>query len=225
MNAPLLAQWQRLIFPPEPLPVRAGEQLKTGNRYPDVPPGAIDWQAHQDGRKTYAVNPVYPGPDGGGLCQWGVLDIDEGGDSLNKARALLALCSVAGLSARAAWSGSKGCHVWLFCEPAPVALVRAVLAKLKAAVPFTGETIPGENQRAKLPPAFHQERRFWRALSLRLSPCWPITRTRAGNGGNRNRKPICNPTWGNWRARSPPAWRRWCNAGRNRPWVPGIRTP
>lgn len=36
MNAPLLAQWQRLIFPPEPLPVRAGEQLPTGNRYPDV---------------------------------------------------------------------------------------------------------------------------------------------------------------------------------------------
>ena len=32
---------------------------------------------------------------------------------------------------------------------------------MRAAVPFTGETIPGENQRAKLPPAFHQERRFW----------------------------------------------------------------
>ena len=36
MNDLLLTQWQRLIFPPEPLPVRAGEQLPTGNRYPDV---------------------------------------------------------------------------------------------------------------------------------------------------------------------------------------------
>ncbi len=158
MNAPLLAQWQRLIFPPDPLPVKAGEQLKTGNRYPDC--RNPDWAAHQSGNRTYAVNPVYPGPDGD-LCKFGVLDIDEGGDSLNKARALLALCDVAGLSARAAWSGGKGCHIWLFCAPAPAGLVRAVLKRLQAAVPFQGETIPGENQRAKLPPAFHQERRFW----------------------------------------------------------------
>lgn len=158
MNPALLAQWQRLIFPPDGVPVRAGEQLQEGNRYPDC--SNPDWQAHQGGRRTYAVNPVYPGPDGD-LCKFAVLDIDEQGDSLNKARALLALCDVAGLSARAAWSGGKGCHVWLFFEPAPVSLVRAVLKRLQAAVPFQGETIPGENQRAKLPPAFHQERRFW----------------------------------------------------------------
>ena len=96
MKTPLLAQWQRLIFPPEGTPIRVGEQLKTGNRYPDC--SAPDWQAHQDGRRTYAVHPVYPGPDGD-LCKFAVLDIDEGGDSLNKARALLALCDVAGLSA------------------------------------------------------------------------------------------------------------------------------
>lgn len=160
MNPALLAQWQRLIFPPAPLPVRAGEQLKTGNRYPDIR-GVPDWAAHAAGRRTYAVNPVFPGPDGGDLCKFGVLDIDEGADSLNKARALLAVCHAAGLEARAAWSGGKGAHVWLFCEPAPVGVVRAVLAKLKAAVPFTGETIPGKNRRAKLPPAFHQEARKW----------------------------------------------------------------
>ena len=154
----LLTQWQRLIFPPAGVPVRAGEQLREGNRYPDC--SNPDWQAHQDGCRTYAVNPVYPGPDGD-LCKWGVLDIDEGADSLPKARALLALCDVAGLAARAAWSGGKGCHVWLFFEPAPAGLVRAVLKRLQAAVPFQGETIPGENQRAKLPPAFHQERRLW----------------------------------------------------------------
>ena len=161
MNDLLLTQWQRLIFPPAGVPVRAGEQLREGNRYPDVT-GAPDWQAHQDGRRTYAVNPVYPGPDGDSdLCQWAVLDIDEGADSLPKARALLALCGVAGLSARAAWSGGKGCHVWLFFDPAPVGVVRAVLKRLQAAVPFTGELIPGDLTRAKVPPAFHQEKRFW----------------------------------------------------------------
>jgi replicative DNA helicase len=161
MNAPLLTQWQRLIFPPAGVAVRAGEQLREGNRYPDVT-GAPDWQAHQDGRRTYAVNPVYPGPDGeSDVCQWAVWDIDEGADSLPKARALLALCAVAGLSARAAWSGGKGCHVWLFFDPAPVGVVRAVLKRLKAAVPFTGELIPGDLTRAKVPPAFHQEKRFW----------------------------------------------------------------
>ena len=160
MNPALLTQWQRLIFPPDGLPVRAGEQLKTGNRYPDVQ-GGPDWAAHQAGRRTYAVNPVFPGPGGSDLCRWAVLDLDEGADSLNKARALLALCAIAGLSARAAWSGGKGCHVWLFFEPAPVSLVRAVQNRLRAAVPFTGELIPGELCRAKVPPAFHQEKRFW----------------------------------------------------------------
>ena len=159
MSKTLLSQWQRLIFPPDGVPVRAGEQLKTGNRYPDC--HNPDWQAHQSGQRTYAVNPVYPGADGFDVCRFAVLDIDEGADSLPKARALLALCDVAGLSARAAWSGGKGCHVWLFFEPAPVALVRAVLTKLKGAVPFHGETIPGDLTRAKLPPAFHQEKRFW----------------------------------------------------------------
>ena len=160
MNPALFAQWQRLIFPPDGLPVRAGEQLKTGNRYPDVK-GCPDWAAHMAGRRTYAVNPCYPGPDGGDLCRWAVLDIDEGADSLGKARALLAVCHAAGLAARAAWSGGKGCHVWLFFEPAPVAVVRAVLARLRAAVPFHGETIPGELTRAKVPPAYHQVKRFW----------------------------------------------------------------
>lgn len=161
MNAPLLTQWQRLIFPPAGIPIQAGEQLREGNEYPNVI-GAPNWQAHQDGRRTYAVNPVYPGPDGDSrLCQWAVLDIDEGADSLKKARALLALCAVAGLSARAAWSGGKGCHVWLFFEPASVSLATAVLKRLKAAVPFQGEIIPGELTRAKVPPAYHQVKRFW----------------------------------------------------------------
>lgn len=142
MNPALLSQWQRLIFPPVGVAVRAGEQLREGNRYPDVQ-GCPDWQAHQDGRRTYAVNPAYPDPDGEtDLCKFAVLDIDEGADSLPKARALLALCDVAGLAA-------------------PAGLVRAVLKRLKAAIPFQGELIPGDLTRAKIPPAFHQERRLW----------------------------------------------------------------
>ena len=160
MNALLLTQWQRLIFPPEGTPIRAGEQLREGNRYPNVQ-GVPDWAAHQAGTRTYAVNPVYPGPDGFDVCKFAVLDIDEHGDSLKKAAALLAVCHAAGLAARAAWSGSKGCHIWLFFEPASVHLVTAVLKRLKAAVPFQGELIPGDLARAKVPPAFHQERRFW----------------------------------------------------------------
>ena len=159
MNPALFAQWQRLLFPPEPLPVKAGEQLREGNRYPDT--DNPDWQAHQAGTRTYAVNPVYPGPDGFDVCRWAVLDIDEGGDSLPKARALLAICQAARLAALPAWSGSKGCHIWLFFEPAPVHLVRAVLKRLQAAVPFQGELIPGDLVRAKLPPALHQVARKW----------------------------------------------------------------
>ena len=39
MNTPLLTQWQRLIFPPAGIPIKAGEQLRGGNRYPDVTGG------------------------------------------------------------------------------------------------------------------------------------------------------------------------------------------
>ena len=160
MNAPLIAQWQRLILPPEDLPIRAGEQLPTGNRYPDTN-GPPDFAAHLAGRRTYAVNLAYTGQDGSLWCKVGVLDIDEGPESLTKARALLAVCQAQGLSCLAAWSGSKGCHVWVFFEPAPVPLVQAALRKLKAVVPFTGDVIPGDNQRVKLPPAKHQVARLW----------------------------------------------------------------
>ncbi len=51
--------------------------------------------------------------------------------------------------------------MWLFFEPVSVSLATAVLKRLKAAVPFQGEIIPGDLVRAKVPPAFHQEKRFW----------------------------------------------------------------
>jgi len=36
MNTNLQTQWQRLILPPDGVPILAGEQLCEGNRYPDV---------------------------------------------------------------------------------------------------------------------------------------------------------------------------------------------
>jgi len=160
MNAPLTTQWHRLILPPEGTPTQAGEQMPTGNSYPNVR-SPLALEAHLAGKTTYAVNLAYPGPDGQPLCKAGVLDIDEGPDSLAKAQTLLGVAKAQGLSVRAAWSGSKGCHVWLFVEPAPVALVEAALKKLKAVVPFAGDLIPGDNVRAKLPPARHQVAKRW----------------------------------------------------------------
>ena len=179
MNAPLLEQWQRLILPPAGVPVRAGEQLKTGNAYPNA--DNPDWPAHLSGRRTYAVNLAWTSPQGGALCKAAVLDIDEGPASLDKARALVAVARAGGLSCLPSWSGGKGCHVWLFFDPAPVPLAVAVLRKLKAAVPFDGDLIPGENVRAKLPPAFHQTAHLW-AFWLDTLPDAPPTLANAPTG-------------------------------------------
>lgn len=179
MNAPLLEQWQRLILPPAGVPVRAGEQLKQGNAYPNA--DNPDWGAHLSGRRTYAVNMAWTGPQGGALCKAAVLDIDEGPASLDKARALVAVARAGGLSCLPSWSGGKGCHVWLFFDPAPVPLVRAVLAKLRAAVAFQGEAIPGDVARVKLPPAFHQTAHLW-AFWLDTLPDTPPRLTEASTG-------------------------------------------
>lgn len=175
----LFAQWKLLILPPEGIRVRAGEQLKTGNSYPNA--DRIDWGAHLSGRKTYAVNLAWTDPQGGALCKAAVLDIDEGPESLTKAAALLAVAKAGGLSCLPAWSGSKGCHVWLFFDPAPVPLVRAVLDRLRAAVAYQGETIPGENARVKLAPARHQVRGLW-ALWLDTLPETPPELENASTG-------------------------------------------
>jgi len=53
MNDLLLTQWQRLIFPPAGVPVRAGEQLREGNRYPDVTGGT------EGVRRKWGNSPLY----------------------------------------------------------------------------------------------------------------------------------------------------------------------
>ncbi len=157
----LLSQWRRLILPPEGM-VLAGEQLRTDNKYPNA--DRINWGKHQAGAKTYAVNLAWRDPTGLDVCRAAVLDIDipdNPAGSLNKARELVAVARGWGLSCLPAWSGKKGCHVWLFFDPCPVSLVTSALAALRADVPFPGDLIPGELYRVKLPPALHQISRVW----------------------------------------------------------------
>jgi replicative DNA helicase len=157
----ILAQWQRLVLPPAPAPVRCGEQLSRGNRYPDA--DRFDAEAHLAGRSTYAVDLAYTDPDTGDLvAKAGVLDVDEGPEnSPAVALALLLVALANGLAAALAWSGSKGCHVWIFSEPIALDTMRAVLKQLKDAVPHKGEIIPLDARRVKLAPALHQEAGTW----------------------------------------------------------------
>lgn len=154
---PLLAEWRRLILPPAGLPLTGGEQLDDGNRYPTAT--TVDLEAHMAGRRTYAVDLAYSG-----LTRCGVLDIDEGEASPAKADLLRQLAEAQGITAAMAWSGRKGCHVWLFSEPVEVATMRAALKRLKQAVPHQGELVPLDVQRVKLPPAWHREGRAWAAF-------------------------------------------------------------
>jgi len=157
----LIAQWRRLILPPEPYPTTGGEQLDSGNRYPDA--GTIDLPAHVVGDKTFAVDLAYGGSLGLDTKQTraGVLDIDEGPASIKKARALYHLAVAKGLSAAVAWSGRKGCHVWVFTEPVAVETMRTVLKSLKSVVPHRGELVPLDAQRVKLAPGWHREGNAW----------------------------------------------------------------
>ena len=91
-----------------------------------------------------------------------MLDVDEGPEkSPAVALALLQVARANGLTAALAWSGRKGCHVWIFSDPVARDTMRAVLKRLKDAVPHTGEIIPLEVQRVKLAPALHQEAGTW----------------------------------------------------------------
>ena len=60
--------------------------------------------------------------------------------------------------------GRQGLPCVAVLRPGPGGAGAGGAEPLAAAVPFQGELIPSENLRAKLPPAFHQERRFWRFL-------------------------------------------------------------
>ena len=158
---PLLAEWRRLILPPDGLPLTGGEQLDHGNHYPNAP--TVDLEVHLAGHPTYAVDLAYT-LDGQRWTKCGVLDIDEGEASPDKADLLRRLAEAQGLTVALAWSGRRGCHVWLFSEPVEVATMRAALKKLKQVVPHQGELAPLDVPRVKLPPAWHRVGRAWAAF-------------------------------------------------------------
>ena len=168
----ILDQWQRLIFPPDLGDLRAGEQLDSGNRYPDV--DHPDLRAHLAGQKTYAVNLAWTA-GGKSYVKAGVLDIDEGPDSVDKARALYQVATANGVQTALEWSGRKGCHVWIFSEPVPLEVMRAVLKRLKAAVPHKGEAVPLDAQRVKLAPGWHREGKGWQFFYTPGTAPGPVT--------------------------------------------------
>jgi hypothetical protein len=155
----LLTQWQRLIFPPAGVPVRAGEQLREGNRYPDC--SNPDWQAHQDGCRTYAVNPVYPGPDDSDLCKWAFWILTKARTAYPKRGRCWRCVTLPryrrgrhGLGARVAMCGCSlnrpRFHWFDRCTQA-----------VAGGGSVQGETIPGENQRRETPPGIPSEKRLW----------------------------------------------------------------
>src|SRR3954453_17035991 len=101
----MLAEWQGLILPPAPALVRCGEQLSSGNRYPDA--DRFDAEAHLAGRSTYAVDLAYTDPKTGTvLPRAGGRAVDEGPEkSPPIALALLRVARANGLTAALAWSG------------------------------------------------------------------------------------------------------------------------
>ncbi len=105
----ILEESQRLIFPPDACDLRGGEQLADGNRYPDV--DHLDLDAHLEGR-TYAVNLAWSA-DGKSYAKAGVLDIDEGTESIPTAKALYDVARANGLRAAlpGCLPGRRRCHL------------------------------------------------------------------------------------------------------------------
>ncbi len=146
-------EFQRLLFPPDALP-KAGEQLSTGNNYPNADGYILS--DHFNGSKTYAFDLPFMS-ERGLVTKLGALDIDEGPDSLPKALEIKACAEAMGLNAVIAFSGNKGFHVSIFSEPVLVEAMRAVLERIKIEVPFRGEIIPAKGTtRIKVAPCFHQ---------------------------------------------------------------------
>ena len=156
----LIEEWQRLIFPPAGTPLQGGEQLSKGNQYADA--AKINLEYHLAAKKTYAVDLAWHDPEFSILLtRAGVLDIDESAASLDKAEDLARLAKAEGLTAALAWSGGRGCHVWIFSEPVRVNVMVAALKRFKEAVPFDGEYAPGDRVRIKLTPGWHREAKAW----------------------------------------------------------------
>jgi replicative DNA helicase len=151
------------LFCPENSPLTGGEQMKTGNSYPNA--DVIDLVEHVTGKTTYAIDLVYIDHNGQKVCKTGVLDIDELTDesleNVNQIRDYLQTKNIASFTSL---SGNKGYHSYIVSEPVPEAVMTKALRKIKALFPFKGEIIPGDNGRCKIAPCLHQVAEQWSYL-------------------------------------------------------------
>ncbi|SMP81849.1 hypothetical protein SAMN06295888_1445 [Desulfonatronum zhilinae] len=150
-------EFQRLFFPPNTMPT-AGIQKNVGNQYPTVE--SYNLSDHFNGTHTYAFDLPFE-LAGVKMTRLGVLDIDEGLESLPKVRQIQDYASSRlGLKVYVAFSGSKGFHVYLPSEPIRIEYMHLVLENIQRAVPFKGDLIPAKGvNRVKVAPCFHQEAR------------------------------------------------------------------
>ena len=146
---------KELLYPAKGVPVSGGKQLSSGNQYPNEK--QINLEEHVKGAATYALDVAYNDDTDVGVCKWGVIDIDENGEhGLNKARQIKEYMETHGFHTTTAFSGNKGYHVYVVCEPVPVEIMKKALRNVKNTFSFKGESIPGDAFRCKPAPCLHQ---------------------------------------------------------------------
>ncbi|WP_045214527.1 hypothetical protein, partial [Desulfonatronovibrio magnus] len=151
MKEKIVERVAELFCPPQGIAPTGGEQMKTGNKYPDAK--EIDLAKHVDGTTTYALDAVY----GEGLCKFGVLDVDQrDAAGLKAAMDMREYLESSGVNCLLSFSGSKGYHVTVFSEAVPKEVMAGALKKVRARFEFKGEVIPGDAQRCKPAPCLHQ---------------------------------------------------------------------
>lgn len=144
-----------LFCPPEGIAVTGGQQLKTGNSYPNA--DEIDIKAHVYGKETYAIDVAYKDGEGPKMCKIGAIDIDESDEAaLELALSIQESLRSSGVNALLAFSGRKGYHVVIVSEPVPQQIMAKTLKHIKSRFTFQGETIPGDGFRCKIAPCLHQ---------------------------------------------------------------------
>ena len=148
MKKQIAKKMEELFCPPEGTPATGGEQMKTGNSYPNA--DSVDMHKHVSGKKTYALDCKF----GEDECKFGVIDLDE--MDLEKALEVKSYLQDKGFKTLMSYSGNKGYHVYVLSEPVLVSAMTAALKQVKNKFDFQGEVIPGDAARCKPAPCLHQ---------------------------------------------------------------------
>ena len=151
----IVTEMAKMVSDQEGAQLTGGRQLSTGNQYPNEK--QINLLEHVKGTATYALDVAYTNDAGIEVCKWGIIDIDENGkEGLDKARQIKEYLETHGFCTAMAFSGGKGYHVYVVCEPVPVEIMKKALKNVKIAFSFKGESIPGDAFRCKPAPCLHQ---------------------------------------------------------------------